>query len=61
MHAKKVKMEPGTDMTVLAKGTSGMSGADLANVVNLAALNAAREKRDMVTAADLEYAKERIR
>jgi len=61
VYAGKVKLAPGTDLTVLARGTSGMSGADLANVVNVGALKAARDGREAVTAGDLEYAKERIR
>lgn len=60
-HARKVRLANGTDMTAIAKGTSGMSGADLANVVNLAALKAARDGLETVDSNDLEFAKERIR
>lgn len=60
VHAAKVALEPDVDLTVLARGTPGMSGADLANVVNEAALRAARARRFQVSMADFEQARDKI-
>ncbi|NUP89884.1 MAG: ATP-dependent zinc metalloprotease FtsH, partial [Candidatus Sumerlaeia bacterium] len=60
VHTKKVKMAQGIDLKVLAKGTPAFSGADLANLVNEAALLAARKGRDSVDMACLEEAKDRV-
>ncbi|MBR2718276.1 MAG: ATP-dependent zinc metalloprotease FtsH [Clostridia bacterium] len=54
VHAEKVCMEPGIDMNAIARATSGASGAELANIVNEAALRAVRLGRDKVTRTDLE-------
>lgn len=54
VHAKKVKLAEGIDFNVIARATSGASGADLANIVNEAALRAVRMGRSEVTQNDLE-------
>lgn len=54
VHAKKVKTEPGIDYNVVARMASGASGAELANIINEAALRAVREKRNAVSQKDLE-------
>jgi cell division protease FtsH len=60
VHMKKVPAAPDVSIPVLARGTPGMSGADLANLVNEAALLAARRNKDMVYMADLEDAKDKV-
>ncbi|NJK63659.1 MAG: ATP-dependent zinc metalloprotease FtsH [Synechococcaceae cyanobacterium SM2_3_1] len=60
IYAGKVKLDPGVDLQVIAAQTSGFAGADLANLVNEAALLAARNRREMVTQADLSEAIERV-
>ncbi|MBQ7166522.1 MAG: ATP-dependent zinc metalloprotease FtsH [Treponema sp.] len=59
IHAKNVKVDEGVDFDALAHATSGMSGADLANIVNEAALLAVRNGRKLVTAADFDEAIEK--
>lgn len=54
VHCKKVKTTPGIDYTQIARMASGASGAELANIVNEAALRAVRDNRKAVTQADLE-------
>lgn len=54
VHAKKVKLDESVDFATVARMASGASGAELANIVNEAALRAVREKRNYVTQADLE-------
>ena len=54
VHAKKVKTDPNIDYSAVARMASGASGAELANIVNEAALKAVREERKTVTQADLE-------
>lgn len=54
VHARKVKTEPGIDYNVVARMASGASGAELANIINEAALRAVREKRNAVSQKDLE-------
>jgi cell division protease FtsH len=61
IHAKKVKLKKDTDLSVIAKGTPGFSGADLANLINEAALAAARHAKKEVTLADLEEARDKVR
>jgi cell division protease FtsH len=60
VHTKKVKMVSGLDLKRMAKATPGFSGADLANLVNEAALLAARRGRDAVDMPCLEEAKDRV-
>ena len=60
VHVKKVPASDDTNLNVLARGTPGFSGADLANMVNEAALNAARMNRKQVTMYDFELAKDKV-
>ncbi|XXF81606.1 ATP-dependent zinc metalloprotease FtsH [Myxococcaceae bacterium GXIMD 01537] len=60
IHSKGVKLGPDVDLKSIAARTPGFAGADLANVVNEAALLAARRNRDCVTRADFEEAIERV-
>ncbi len=60
VHARKVKLGPDVDLQVVAKGTPGFVGADLANVVNEAAILAARADKDAVTKTDMDEAVERV-
>lgn len=60
VHLKKVPMGPDVDAKILARGTPGFSGADLANLVNEAALLAARQDKKIVTMRELEAAKDKV-
>jgi cell division protease FtsH len=60
VHAKKIKIGPNVDLRIIARGTPGMSGADLANLVNEAALMAARIGKRMVGMDDFEKAKDKV-
>ena len=60
VHLRKIPLADDVDVAALARGTPGMSGADLANLVNEAALLAARRNRDKVYMADLEEAKDKV-
>jgi cell division protease FtsH len=60
VHVHKVKLGPDVDLKVVAQRTPGMVGADLANVVNEAALASVRHRRDIVSAEDFEEAIDRI-
>ncbi|GAB4062544.1 ATP-dependent zinc metalloprotease FtsH [Uliginosibacterium sediminicola] len=60
VHMRKVPIAPDVDAMVLARGTPGMSGADLANLVNEAALFAARANKRLVDMEDFEKAKDKI-
>ncbi len=60
IYSKKVTMSDGIDLEVLARGTPGFSGADLENMVNEAALIAAKKNKDKVEMDDLEEAKDKI-
>ncbi len=60
VHAKKVKLGADVDLKVVAKGTPGFVGADLANVINEAAILAARADEEAVTSADMDEAIERV-
>jgi len=60
VHIKKIKVSPKFDSKVIARGTPGFSGADLANLVNEAALLAARKNKRMVTLEDFENAKDKV-
>jgi len=60
VHSRNVPLAPNVDLKVLARGTPGFSGADLANLVNEAALMAARRNKRLVTMAEFEDAKDKI-
>lgn len=60
VHVKKVSVAQGVDVRVIARGTPGFSGADLANLVNEAALLAARRNKRLVTMAEFEEAKDKV-
>jgi cell division protease FtsH len=60
VHARNVTLAPSADLRVLAARTPGMAGADLANIINEAALLAARKGKDAVDMADLEDAVDRV-
>jgi cell division protease FtsH len=60
VHSKKVPMAEDVDLNILARGTPGFSGADLANMVNEAALTAARYNRKSVHMYDFEVAKDKV-
>jgi len=60
VHAGAVKLDASVDLSHLAKGTSGFSGADLANLLNEGAIHAARNRRKTVTMADLDEARDKI-
>ncbi|MDE2237838.1 MAG: ATP-dependent zinc metalloprotease FtsH, partial [Elusimicrobia bacterium] len=60
VHARSVKMSAEVDLAIIARRTPGFSGADLANVINEAALLAARKNKESVEMADLEEAIERV-
>ena len=60
VHTKKTPLSDDVDLSVLARGTPGFAGADLANLVNEAALVAARQNRKVVTQYDFELAKDKV-
>src|SRR5579875_1816442 len=60
VHCKDKRIAPDVDLTVVARGTPGMSGADLANLVNEAALHAVRRGAPAIAAADFDAARDRI-
>ena len=60
VHTKKIPLSDDVNINVLARGTSGFSGADLANLVNEAALNAARYNQKVVRMLDFEFAKDKV-
>jgi len=60
VHAKEIPVAPDVDLEILARGTPGFSGADLSNLVNEAALFAARNHKSHVEMHDLEYAKDKV-
>jgi cell division protease FtsH len=60
VHAKRTPLAPDVDLEVLARGTPGFSGADLENLVNEAALLAARQDKDAVKMVDFELAKDKV-
>ena len=61
VHSKKVKLAASVDLSVIARGTPGFSGAELANVMNEAALIAARHGLKAITNAELEEARDKVR
>jgi cell division protease FtsH len=60
VHTRKIPMADDVDVSVLARGSAGFSGADLANLVNEAALNAARYNQKTVRMHDFEFAKDKV-
>ncbi|WGD28683.1 ATP-dependent zinc metalloprotease FtsH [Ancylobacter sp. WKF20] len=60
VHARKIPVAPDVNLKVIARGTPGFSGADLANLCNEAALMAARRNKRMVTMSDFEDAKDKV-
>jgi cell division protease FtsH len=60
VHVRKTPIADNVDLSVIARGTPGFAGADLANLVNEAALIAARQNRKLVTMVDFEHAKDKV-
>jgi len=60
VHVKKIKMAPDVNLRTVARGTPGFSGADLANIVNEAALLAARKNKRIVTLVEFEEARDKV-
>jgi cell division protease FtsH len=60
VHTKKIPLSEDVDISVIARGSPGFSGADLANLVNEAALLAARQNRKQVVMADFEFSKDKV-
>src|SRR5205085_2195116 len=60
VHAKNVKLAPSVDLSVIARGTPGYSGAELANLLNEAALLAASENKKAVSMDELEEARDKV-
>ena len=60
VHIRNIPLDENVSLEILAKGTPGLSGADIANLVNEAALLAARKNQDKVTMADFEEAKDKV-
>ena len=60
VHTKKIPLADDVELSVIARGTPGFAGADLANLVNEAALAAARQNRKVVTMYDFEIAKDKV-
>ena len=60
VHTRKIPLDEAVDVNVIARGTPGFTGADLANIVNEAALNAARFNKKVVSMSDFEIAKDKV-
>jgi cell division protease FtsH len=60
VHTRKIPLDENVEINVIARGTPGFTGADLANIVNEAALNAARYNKKVVTMSDFEIAKDKV-
>ena len=60
VHTRKIPLDEGVDVNIIARGTPGFTGADLANLVNEAALIAARRDQKVVRLMDLEFAKDKV-
>jgi cell division protease FtsH len=60
IHCRGKKVDPDVDLDAVSRGTPGFSGADLANLVNEAAINAVRAERDTLTAGDFDAARDRL-
>ena len=61
VHAKRIKMAADVDLGIIARGTPGFSGAELANLLNEAALLAARKNLDCVSLPEMEEARDKVR
>ena len=61
VHARNVKLDPAADLSVIARGTPGFSGAELANLLNEAALLAARQNKKAVGSKELDEARDKVR
>jgi cell division protease FtsH len=61
VHTRKVKLAPNIDLSLIARGTAGFSGAELANLINEAALIAAKKNQPHILQADLEEARDKVR
>lgn len=59
-HTKKIRLSPDVDLSTIARGTPGFSGAELENLANTAAIQASKHKSKFVTITDLEWAKDKI-
>lgn len=60
VHTRKIPLDENVDISIIARGTPGFTGADIANLVNEAALNAARYDKKVVTMADFEISKDKV-
>ena len=60
VHTRKIPLDDSINVNIIARGTPGFTGADLANLVNEAALSAARRNQKVVTMRDLEFAKDKV-
>ncbi len=60
VHTRKIPLDENVDISIIARGTPGFTGADLANLVNEAALNAARYDKKVVTMSDFEMSKDKV-
>jgi cell division protease FtsH len=60
VHARKIKIDPGVDLNKVARGTPGFSGADLANLINEAAIAASKKDQEAVSIADVDEARDKI-
>lgn len=59
VHAKNIKLDPEVDLFKIARGTPGFSGADLANLINEAAINASKNNQSLVTMQDLDISRDK--
>ena len=60
LHGQSVKLDPAVDLSKIARGTPGFTGADLANLINEAAIIASKFNKDMITVSDFEEARDKI-
>ncbi|MCX5922536.1 MAG: ATP-dependent zinc metalloprotease FtsH [Candidatus Dependentiae bacterium] len=60
LHAQAVKIDPSVDLSKIARGTPGFTGADLANLINEAAINASKFNQDLITIKDFEEARDKM-
>lgn len=59
-HTKKIRLDPNVDLTKIARGTPGFSGAELENLANTAAIRASKQQSKFVSVDDMEWAKDKI-